>query len=480
MPQKKMSPDIHENEIIFKAMFQECSDVVFRELTIRGHTKLLMIYVDGMINTETFESNVLKPLIYEGVPQGLGTIDSITYMCEQELFSVMQISKLFDVEATVERILKGSVALLADGEAIACLANMKQVESRSIEESSSEPTLRGPRESFTENLRTNTTLLRRIITTPKLKMKSVTLGTLTKTDVVIAYIEDIVEPKLLEEVLFRVGQIDTKGILESGYIEEAIEDTHLTPFPQMLNSERPDVIASGLLEGKVAILTDGTPFALSVPMTFWTGLQAPDDYYERSMYVFMTRLLRFIFILFGTTTSALYIALTNYHQEMIPTKLMISIASLREHAPFPTIIEVFMMEVVFEGLREAGIRLPKTIGPLVSIVGALVIGEAAVRAGIISAPIVIVVSFAGIASFIVPRYRFGFPLRMLRFPLIILTGMFGLFGLAAGMIVILAHLTRLSPFGVPYLTPVAPLVNGWIKDWVVRYPRKLTKSKSDE
>ncbi|WP_339821276.1 spore germination protein [Paenibacillus sp. FSL R7-0216] len=475
---KKFSPDINENDEVFKTIFRDCSDVVYRELMISGQTKLLMIYIDGMIDTEIFESNVLRPLIYEGVPQGLGTIDSIANMCEQKLFSLMQISRLPDFDGTVESILKGSVAILADGDATACLANIKQVETRSIEESSAEPTLRGPREGFTENLRVNTTLLRRIITTPKLKMKSITIGTLTKTEVVISYIEGVVEPKLLEEVQYRVNQIDTNGILESGYIEEAIEDTHLTPFPQMLNSERPDVIASGLLEGKVAILTDGTPFALSVPMTFWTGLQAPDDYYERSMYVLMTRLLRFVFVIFGTTTSALYIALSNYHQEMIPTKLMISIASLREHAPFPTIIEVFMMEVVFEGLREAGIRLPKTIGPLVSIVGALVIGEAAVRAGIISAPIVIVVSFAGIASFIVPRYRFGFPLRMLRFPLIILSGMFGLFGLAAGMIAILAHLTRLSPFGIPYLTPVAPLVHGWIKDWLVRAPRKLTKSKA--
>ncbi|MGO4546686.1 spore germination protein [Paenibacillus sp. 2TAB23] len=476
---QKLSQNIVENERIFKIMFQDCSDVVFRELTINEKNKLLMIYVDGMIDTETFVSNVLKPLIYEGVPQGLGAIDSIAFMCEQKLFSVMQITKLSEFEATAEHILKGSIAILADGEDAACLANIRQIETRSIEESSAEPTLRGARESFTENLRTNTSLIRRRITTPKLKMKSVTIGTLTKTDVVIAYIEGVVQPQLLEEIEYRVSQIETKAILESGYIEESIEDSHFTPFPQMLNSERPDVISAGLLEGKVAILTDCTPFALLVPMTFWTGLHAPDDYYERALYVFMTRLLRFIFICLGVISSALYIALTNYHQEMVPTKLMISIASLRENAPFPTVIEVFMMEVIFEGLREAGIRLPRTIGPLVSIVGALVIGEAAVSAGIISAPIVIVVSFAGIASFIVPRYRFGFPLRMLRFPLLFLSGMFGLFGLAAGMIAILIHLTRLSPFGTPYLTPVAPLVNGWLKDWLARSPRKLTKSKSD-
>jgi spore germination protein len=187
----------------------------------------------------------------------------------------------------------------------------------------------------------------------------------------------------------------------------------------------------------------------------------------------MNRWIRYIFAVFSVFFPSVYIALTNFHPEMVPPKLMMSVASLRETAPFPTVIEVFLMEFMFEGLREAGIRLPKQIGPLVCVVGALVIGEAAVRAGIISAPIVIVVSAAGISSFVIPRYRFSFPLRMLRFPLLILSGMFGLFGIAIGIIAILIHLIQLSPFGVPYLTPVSPLISRSLKDVLMRKPRKL-------
>jgi spore germination protein KA len=240
----------------------------------------------------------------------------------------------------------------------------------------------------------------------------------------------------------------------------------------MMVTERPDVVVAGLLEGKVAILCNGSSCALIVPMTLWEGLQAPDDYYERFLFVSLIRWVRYIFAFFSVLFPSFYIALTNFHPEMIPQKLMLTIATLRERSPFPTVIEVFMMEFMFEGLREAGIRLPKQIGPLVSIVGALVIGEAAVRAGIVSAPIVIVVSAAGISSFIIPRYRFGYALRILRFPLLMLSGIFGLYGLAIGIIAILIHLIQLSPFGTPYLTPVAPEMARRLKGVLIRRPRK--------
>jgi spore germination protein KA len=320
-------------------------------------------------------------------------------------------------------------------------------------------------------------MLRRILATPNLKMESFKIGKLTNTDVVVSYINGIVSTSVLNEVIKRINQIHIDGVLESGYIEESIEDTHFSPFPQMLTTERPDVVAAGLLEGKVAILTNGTPIALVVPMTFWAGLQAPDDYYERFMFVSLNRWIRYIFAGFSVLFPSIFIALTNFHPEMVPPKLMLSIASLRERAPFPTVIEVSIMEFMFEGLREAGIRLPKQIGPLVSVVGALVIGEAAVRAGIISAPIVIVVSAAGIASFIIPRYRFAFPLRMLRFPLLILSGVFGLFGVAIGIIAIFIHLVQLSPFGTPYLTPITPQITSRLKDVLLRWPRSLARAE---
>lgn len=471
-----ITKDIDQNKSDFKKAFENSSDIVFREMNSHRKIRILLIYVDGMIDVELIESNLLKPILFEGQAQGFGAIGDITNMCERELYSGLQVKKLSDFDEIAEHILKGDLAILADGEGVACVAQVKKVPTRSIEESTSEPTLRGAKESFTEDIRTNTVLIRKKFATTKLKLEAIKIGKLTKTNVVVAYIEGIVDPNLLDEVLARINRIEMDGIFESGYIEESIEDTHFSPFPQMLNTERPDVVSAEIMEGKVAILTDGTPYVLVVPMTFWSGLQAPDDYYERFLYVFLNRSIRYFFSLFSVLLPSFYIALTNFHQELVPSKLMISIAALRERAPFPTLIEVLMMEVMFEGLREAGIRLPKTIGPLVSVVGALVIGEAAVRAGIISSPIVIVVSAAGIASFIIPRYRFGIPLRILRFPLILLSGLFGLFGLVAGIVAILIHLVQLRPFGMPYLSPVAPIAGQWLKDWWIRWPYKLTNN----
>lgn len=465
--------NITENEKILKNMFLNCSDIIFRDITIHGQIRVLFIFVDGMVNINIITSNVLKPLMYNGLPQGLGTIDSIAQMCDQELFSVLQTKKLSNIGDIAAHILKGSVAILADGENIALLADISKFETRAIEEPVNESSIRGSKEGFTELLRINTTMLRRILATPRLKFESLILGELSQTDVVIAYIEGIVSIDVLNKVRNRINCIQIEAILESGYIEESIEDTHLSPFPQMLVTERPDNVAAGLLKGKVAILVNGSSCALIVPMTFWEGLQAPDDYYERFLFVSMIRWVRYIFTLFSVLFPSIYIALTNFHMEMVPHELMMTIAALRERAPFPTVIEVFMMEFMFEGLREAGIRLPKQIGPLVSVVGALVIGEAAVRAGIISAPIVIVVAAAGISSFIIPQFRSAFPLRMLRFPLLILSGTFGLFGLGVGICAIFIHLVQLSPFGIPYLIPVTPLRAHKLKDTLIRWPRKL-------
>ncbi|MDF2649241.1 MAG: GerA spore germination protein [Paenibacillus sp.] len=469
-----VSNNIVENEQILKNILQNCPDIIFRDITIHGQTKALLIFVDGMIDTHIITSSVLKPLIYDGLPQGLGTIDNLAQLCEQGLVSVSSTKKLSNFEDIVSHILKGNVAILADGENTALLADISKFETRAIEEPFNEAAIRGSKEGFTESLRINTTMLRRILATPRLKFESLKLGTVSQTDVLIAYIEGTVSIPVLNEVRKRINRIQIDAILESGYIEESIEETQLSPFPQMMVTERPDVVAAGLLNGRVAILLNGDSCTLVVPMTFWEGLQAPDDYYERFLFTTLIRWIRYFFALFCVLVPSVYIALTNFHPEMVPQKLMLTIATLREKSPLPTVIEVFMMEIMFEGLREAGIRLPKQIGPLVSIVGALVIGEAAVRAGIISAPIVIVVSAAGIASFIIPRYRFGYALRMLRFPLLILSGLFGLFGLAIGIFAILIHLIQLSPFGTPYLTPVAPQIARRLKDVLMRWPRKHT------
>jgi spore germination protein KA len=258
--------------------------------------------------------------------------------------------------------------------------------------------------------------------------------------------------------------------LESGYIEELIQDETYTPFPTVYNTERPDVIAAGLLEGRVAILIDGTPFVLLVPALFGQFNQAAEDYYQRADIGTLLRLLRYLSFFIALLGPSLYIAITTFHQEMIPTPLLISLAAQREGVPFPAFIEALVMELTFEILREAGVRLPRAVGQAVSIVGALVIGQAAVEAGIISAAMVIVVSVTAIASFVFPSYNMAISVRILRFGLMGLAASFGLFGITLGLIAIVLHLCSLRSFGIPYMSPFAPFILADQKDMLFKVP----------
>ncbi|MED4797818.1 spore germination protein, partial [Priestia megaterium] len=268
----------------------------------------------------------------------------------------------------------------------------------------SQTVVRGPRDSFTETLRTNTALIRRRIKSPKLWIESQQIGEFTKTDIALVYIDGIADEQVIQEVKERLSKIDIDGILESGYIEELIQDEDYTPFPTMHNTERPDSVAAGLLEGRIAILVDGTPFVLMVPALFIQFFQAAEDYYQRADISTLIRLMRYMAFFLALLTPSAYIALTTFHQEMLPFALLISIAAQREGVPFPAIIEAFIMEITFEILREAGVRLPRAVGSAISIVGALVLGEAAVQAGLVSPAMVIVVSITAISNFVSPVY----------------------------------------------------------------------------
>jgi spore germination protein KA/spore germination protein len=367
-------------------------------------------------------------------------------------------------------VLGGDTGLLVDGSDRAILLGLRGMKTRSISEPETELVVRGPREGFVEHLRTNTSMLRRKIKSPHLKMKSVTVGSNTNTNVVITYMENIVQPDLLREVEDRLAKVNISAVMESGYLEEFVQDSTYSPFPQIQYTERPDTVASAILQGRVAILVDGTPFAMIAPTVFWHLMQASEDYYERFMISTLIRWLRFIFLVLSLLTPAVYIAVTTFHQDLLPTSLMLSIAAAREAIPFPALVEALIMEVTFEALREAGVRLPKAIGSAVSILGALVVGQAAVEAGIVSAPIVIVVSITGIASFTIPRFNGAIAIRMLRFPLMFAASIFGFYGIMLGVMVILGHMANLRSFGVPYLSPTSPMSAEDLKDVLVRAP----------
>ncbi|WP_410514877.1 spore germination protein [Paenibacillus sp. BR2-3] len=463
---EQLHTDLNQNQQLFKNIFVNCSDIVFHPFLIYGESNALLIYVDNLIDTKHLEENILKQIVSKELSQNQDNIDRIGTVLSQDIIAG-QTTYISDI---VQKILKGNVAILVDGESQALLASVIGWKNRSIEEPASELVIRGPREGFIENISTNMSMIRRRLTTPQLKMESLTIGEISRTDIVIAYIEGRVKPSLLEEVKQRLSQIQLDVILESGYIEELIEDAKYTPFPQIQNTERPDVVAASLLEGKVSILINNTPVVLIVPMTFWTGMQASDDYYERFPGVVFIRWLRLTLLFIAVFLPSVYVAIMTFHHEMIPTHLILSFASTRESSPFPLLTEALLMEITFEGLREAGIRLPKNVGSAVSIVGALVIGQSAVMAGLVSAPMVIVVAITGIASFTIPRFSLGISIRIIRFPLILLGGTLGLYGVMLGMLVITIHLLSLSSFGIPYFSPMAPLKINRLKDILSRDP----------
>ncbi|MDU0206402.1 spore germination protein [Paenibacillus sp. MAH-36] len=471
-----LTNQLQENENALREVFVNCSDIVFRRIPSQEPSETLLIYTEGLIDTVELEQVIIKPFIHEFELRQERGLSNLRKVIRDGLLPAAQISTSSDMSEIVDSILSGKAAVITHGEPHALLADFTKFPSRSVDEPALEASIRGPREGFTEVLRTNTSLIRRKLATPKLKLESMRIGTVSPTDTVLAYLEGAATPELIHEVRNRLQRIQLKTLLDSSYIEEYIEDQRFSPFPLIQNTERPDTVASSLMEGKVAILVNGSPNVLLAPMTFWNGFQAAEDHYEKFLYVTAVRIIRFILFVMSLLLPSFYVALTTYHPQMIPVALMMSISSAREGIPFPTVVETLLMEIMFEGLREAGLRLPRAIGSAVSIVGALVIGEAAVQAGFISAPIVIIVASTGIASFSIPRYSMSLPFRLLRFPLLVLSGTFGFFGIGAGIIAILIHLCTLESFGIPYFTPIAPLHVKQFKDTIIRAPRERNGS----
>jgi spore germination protein KA len=471
-----LSKNLNENIKMLDEIFDRCSDVIKREfkMGIAEDIKCLAVAIDGMQDRIQLYQDVFKNLQISVslIPQSRKLAKSNAFdLVKNHLLTIGEVRTTAEMTQLIFYVMMGDAALLIDGSSEAIICSLRKWDARAVEEPSTEPLIRGPREGFTESLRTNTALVRRRIKTPRLKMERLHIGALTKTDVIITYIDGIANDKVVEEVRRRLKRIKTDGILESGNLEDYIEDQTFTIFPQANTTERPDKLAANLLEGYVGIITDNTPMALIVPGIFINFLQSSEDYYNRFTYSTFIRLLRFIALNISLLLPSFYIAIVTYHQEMLPTPLLISIASQREGVPFPAFVEALLMESIFEILREAGIRLPRAIGQAISIVGALVIGEAAVNAGLASSAMVMVVSLTAIASFSMPTIATSQTIRLLRFPIMFLAGSLGLFGVMAGLMAVLIHLCSLRSFGVPYLSPFTPLSFRDLKDTFIRVPQ---------
>ncbi len=467
------SLDYNINKV--KEILKDCDDIVYKEFLVGKNQKLkfTMVYIDGMIDKDVLNNGVLNPLMVyarETPPEAPKLIEKLYDLVRYGTISALELTETDSINEAILSILIGDAALFIDGVEKIIIIGAKGWPIRSVDEPSTEAVIRGPRDGFVETFRMNTALVRRRIRDPKLKLKQMRIGKRSHTDVGVFYIRDIAHKELINEVMRRLNTIDIDAVLDSGYIEQLIEDNPYSPFPQIIATERPDQVAAELYEGRVVIVVDNSPFALIVPSTLNSLFQSPEDYYDRWIIATVLRIIRVIASLLAMILPSLYIVFTSYHTGVLPTKLVLSIAASREGVPFPALIEAFIMEFTLELLREAGIRLPVAIGNTIGIVGGLVIGEAAVRAGVVSPIMVIIVAVTAIASFANPSYNLSVGFRLLRFALMIASGILGLYGLMLGLTLIFIHLVKLKSFNVPYLSPFVSVDTSDLKDTVYRAP----------
>ncbi|MBM7570795.1 spore germination protein [Aquibacillus albus] len=468
----KIDSSLNKNISKIKEDNGNSSDLVIRQFVIgdKQGTKAALVYIDGLVKEQRIEDYIMENLIFDIRQKETDNSNQNLFNSIKSVLTIGHTTDCSDFTQVYHSIFAGGTALFIDGFNKSIAAGTYGGEKRAVEEPSSETVIRGPRDGFTESITTNTSLIRRRIKSKRLRVEQKQIGKVTNTKVAVLYIDGLAKQKVVDEVYQRLDRIDIDAILESGYIEELIQDDPYTPFPTIYYSERPDSIAAGLLEGRIAIIVDGTPFVLLVPAILTQFMQSAEDYYQRSDIGTMIRILRYTSFMIALLAPSFYIAITTFHQEILPTTLIISLAAQREGTPFPAIVEAFIMEVTFEILREAGVRMPRAVGNAISIVGALVLGEAAVQAGIVSPTMVIIVSITAITNFVIPHFNLAIAIRMLRFGFMFLAGAFGLYGILIGIIAMILHLCSLRSFGVPYLTPFAPLQATGQEDSILRAP----------
>lgn len=473
-----ISKYLDENVYVLNKLFEKCGDIVQKTFLLereQGSTRMHLIYVDGLVNVTQIEDSIIKPITYEWRgTDGRSLWESI--LCREAHSVDIKREESFDL--AIGSVLKGDTAIFVDGYKEALIVSTKKYPLRSISENDSEAGMRGPKDSFNEGFRFSTALIRRRIRDAKLRVEQGTMGQRTRTDYAVIYMEDLANPSLVQEIKDRIDKYDIDGIFDSGMAEHLLEDNWYSPFPVFQATTRPDKVAAGIIEGRVAVVFDNSPEVILAPSNFNMLLQASDDYYNRWAVGTFARILRYVAAFLAITLPGLYIAITVYHSEMLPTKLLYAIAAARGMVTFPIVVEILIMEFLFELLREAGIRLPGPLGNTIGVVGGLIVGQAAVDAGIVSTIVVIVVALTAIASFSIPNEEFASVFRLLKFFIIITSALLGLYGFILGLLIVAIHLSELKSFGVPYMMPV---VGGSRepdesrKDFVMRSPIKTMR-----
>ncbi len=469
-----ISNNIDRNREELKNIFNNTSDLILYEFKTQSNHRALVGYIDGLIDRSGLNDNLIKPLI-----ENLSSVKDV--LSTVFIAGAKEVSKMEEISFPMTL---GNVVLFIEDMERAYLFELGFWERRTVEESGSERVVRGPKEGFIEDINVNKTLLRRIIRNNNLVFEDYTVGVQTNTQISLVYIEGIAKQEILDELRRRIQKITVDGILDTAYIERYIEDAPRTMISTIGHTEKPDVAVGKILEGRIAMLCDGTPDVLTVPKVFIENLQTAEDYYSRPQYGIFLRILRIFALFTSIMLPGFFVALKTFHQEMIPTKLLMSMAKNIEGVPFTALIEALLMILFLELIKESGLRIPNNIGTAVTVVSGLVLGQTAVQAGLVGPIMVIVVATAGISEFIIPQQREM--IVIYRLIILLLGGFLGLYGVACGIIVFTVHLVSLKSFGVPYMYPIAPYDREGMKDFIflrsikeMNYrPKAMTNNKA--
>ncbi len=469
-----LSGNLKKDLALFKQIFK--NDAVLRVKQIKAvnayNMEFALIYMDGMISSEQLNESVIRPLLTVNTPS---VCESIAEYIEKQVLFSRDAKRLKAVDKIIEGLLYGEAVLLIDSSCEAVNIDAKGWRTRGISEPQDERVLQGPREGFDEAALLNLAMVRRKLQTPDLCIEMLRLGRRTSTMVYICYLGSLAEQKTVNELKKRLQKIDIDGILDSNYITEQIRDSKYSLFKTCGTTERPDVVAAKLLEGRIALVVDGTPVAVTIPYLFSESFQSDEDYYLNFLVSSVGRALRYISFFLAISIPAIFIALSTFHRSLLPTTLAIAVAKLRGGVPFSPFGECLIMIFVFEILRESGIRMQQGLGHALSIVGGLVVGQAAVEARIISTPMLIVIALSGIAGLMVPRLKGAvFYLRLI---LVFLSAVFGLYGYIAGIAVVIMHIISLSSFGTDYTVSLRFAGPQSLKDSIFRAPWEFMKKR---
>ncbi|VBB07662.1 bacillus/clostridium ger spore germination protein [Lucifera butyrica] len=477
-----VSASLEENSRIIRELYQlpDNKDVVLRHFSIGTDPplKAMMVFIDGLVDNKTQSLGILQPLmLFSNTARKADPADMV-HLIMDRLLPNNQVKPATEFESVQDGINGGDTALFIDGTGKALLINTKGWEHRNIDRPLTEQTVRGSQASFSENFRTNTGLIRTMLRSSDLVTDIIKVGARSRVSCAVMYLKSVANPQLVEEVKRRIKNVQTDYLDDSGVLEQFIHDKSLVPFPQTLSTERPDRVTTHLAEGRLAFLVEGSPFAHVLPVSFFTFFHSAEDFSINPVGATFLRLLRYFGALLSLILPGFFIAITYFHQEAIPTELVLAIAATRENVPFPALFEVLMMELAFELIREAGLRIPGMLGSTIGIVGAIILGQAAVSAHIVSPIIVIIVAITGLASSIIPEYRMGLIFRLSRFLVLFTCAIFGLVGLASSLLLGTVILCQHKSYGVPYMVPIAPKTQPSL-DVVVRGPVSRQEERPD-